>query len=533
MTIRNKYLHIKIDIQKLIFILSIIIYLLIGIKYLNRGVFTDEEDNFAVGSLLLKGFVLYKDIFTHHFPFAYYWTSLVFLFKNNSIFIARLSVLLFQLFTMIIVAIETQYFLAVSITAITWILLRNFVGGQMLLYHTFAAFSLMVIYIIGYKILIDGNITGKYLIIISIFSFIAILSTPLSVYTVIIVYTSVIIKLYESNLPNSKNKIILFLSSIFILFLIFIIYLIIGKTFLDFINEAIVFNTTIYSKYSSFYHYQSSRNIMVILDNITSFLQLRENFWYNINLMRPINVNYGWVDQWIFTGFLYRVSFIILSFKKIIEKKYIAAISIIFIGSSLLVIGKWGFHGQPIILNGIFTSALIIQSGIDQPVESKIIMRLMNYFIMSAIIFALVWLNIRLVKALYDNLDSPSYQKLYIQDIRRSTKIKKYACNDPNVKLIYYPGGYIYYFFTGIKPFSKYLAMWPWMAEVGQDEVINKLKAQNDAKTIVVIKKISVWGYNTQDYLKPLSDYIKQNYIFVEDGIYLSPSLSRECKISR
>jgi hypothetical protein len=37
--------------------------------------FVDEGDNLSVGWLLSQGSILYRDVFSHHFPFPYYWVA--------------------------------------------------------------------------------------------------------------------------------------------------------------------------------------------------------------------------------------------------------------------------------------------------------------------------------------------------------------------------------------------------------------------------------------------------------------------------
>ena len=42
--------------------------------YYNIG---DEGDTFAVGWLIANGRCLYKDVFSHHFPFSYLWVAAI------------------------------------------------------------------------------------------------------------------------------------------------------------------------------------------------------------------------------------------------------------------------------------------------------------------------------------------------------------------------------------------------------------------------------------------------------------------------
>ncbi len=85
-----------------------------------------------------------------------------------------------------------------------------------------------------------------------------------------------------------------------------------------------------------------------------------------------------------------------------------------------------------------------------------------------------------------------------------------------------------YFWFTDLKPVSKYLFMYPWVAEIGLSDVLDALQ-EEDILSIVIIRDRAVWGQSTEDYLKPLSDYLQQAYVpFAEDG-FLSPSLASLC----
>jgi hypothetical protein len=70
--------------------------------------------------------------------------------------------------------------------------------------------------------------------------------------------------------------------------------------------------------------------------------------------------------------------------------------------------------------------------------------------------------------------------------------------------------------------------MWPWVAEVGQDEAIRELAAQK--YVIVVVADETVWdAYPTSVYLRPLLDDLNANYHKVGKETYLSPALFSAC----
>jgi len=73
-------------------LILISISFLIGIFTIYMGEFGDESDNLIIGYLITQGYDLYSDIFSHHFPFTYYWVAFVITIFGNLIFFTRLSI---------------------------------------------------------------------------------------------------------------------------------------------------------------------------------------------------------------------------------------------------------------------------------------------------------------------------------------------------------------------------------------------------------------------------------------------------------
>ena len=56
--------------------------------------------------------------------------------------------------------------------------------------------------------------------------------------------------------------------------------------------------------------------------------------------------------------------------------------------------------------------------------------------------------------------------------------IKSLACSQDAI-LGYYPGHPIVYFYTGLRPVSRYVLMWPWVAEVAMPDVLASLQSES------------------------------------------------------
>ena len=112
----------------------------------------------------------------------------------------------------------------------------------------------------------------------------------------------------------------------------------------------------------------------------------------------------------------------------------------------------------------------------------------------------------------------------YSSDIK---KIENLICGQKDVRLGYYPGDPLIYFLTGMSPISKYIYFWPWVAEVGTNDLIAGL---NNGKNLVYVDRhVLVWTRSSKDFMRPILDYLNQNYIQVEPGYYLSPELASGC----
>ncbi|MCL4562537.1 MAG: hypothetical protein M1281_18235 [Chloroflexi bacterium] len=80
----------------------------------------DEGDTITVGWLISQGQVLYRDIFSHHFPFAYLWVGAVFRLFGPSILAARLSVVVFRTALFAASMKLSRMFFPTGLIAVVW-----------------------------------------------------------------------------------------------------------------------------------------------------------------------------------------------------------------------------------------------------------------------------------------------------------------------------------------------------------------------------------------------------------------------------
>lgn len=219
------------------------------IFYLIRSFMTnfDENDHLAVAFLMQKGRLLYKDIFSHHFPFPYYWTYIFTpLWKQGSpsrtISVFRLSVLILYLINFILVFFtyknkKSQY--AISFWIILFSLFFTLYHGNLILSETFAGVFIVSIFWIYLPIIIGWESISSYPLYLSvIFSSFAFWTQPL------LFFLSFIPLILAPK--NKKTKIFV---SISIINFIPVLFFYFNGQFLDFFKQGVWFNFSVYPKF--------------------------------------------------------------------------------------------------------------------------------------------------------------------------------------------------------------------------------------------------------------------------------------------
>lgn len=500
------------------------------------GNFPDEGDNIAAGLLMTKGYVLYRDIFSHHFPLPYHWAAIVISLMGATLTPLRGSLLLFQASTFWLAQRYSKFYLPIGLTALIWSLIGSVYFHNLFLYQNFKSLSLFFVVVSTFAV------TGKYItlrtdhaLLIGIFSVFALFSDPLAIYVV----GAVILALLLST--RNLKQIALILLIVASAFLVYGAYLQAAGALTAFWDDVIHFNTSIYSKYTSVdrlpikaYWRQASHGLHIV-----------DARWLDFDPLRPLDKYNVLPDRWFFTGFLYRASVLLLVVALLYRRKYGAALFLYL--ACVLSLGARNqeiLHANHFILVALFAGTFFITTvlaemkrqfsgrsfGFQQaPAKGKAKSAVGIVLAICALVMAALygWLGLRGAGYIVDHRDqlSYSYNFTYYRIVTR--EIRQLTCNQPDIRLGFYPANPLLYFFSKILPVSKYLFLWPWVADKGLDEIIAEL--QSTKAIVYVDPDADVWGYKTRDYLAPLIQYLEQNYIKVKTNIYLSPEIARRC----
>lgn len=205
----------------------------------------DENDHLTVAYLMTKDLHLYKDIFSHHFPFPYYWTYIfTFLWSDSSpartisIFRLSLTLLQFGIFVLVFFSLEkNRTKLLFSLWIILFSLFYAIYQGNLILSESFTAVFIAGYIWILFPILLKWEtINLKKAFILIILAAFAFWTQPLLVGLFIIPF---LLKL------KKREYLYVFILS-FLLIITPVLYLTMNNQLADFINQAIWFNYNIY-----------------------------------------------------------------------------------------------------------------------------------------------------------------------------------------------------------------------------------------------------------------------------------------------
>lgn len=528
-------------------------YILLGISaliaftqvfyvYYNLG---DEGNTLTTGWLISRGWQLYSEVFSHHLPFSYLWVVMVVKLFGSSIFALRLSIIVLRTLVFAIAMKLSRFTFTLGLTALAWSILGHLYLGNGLYYHSFSGMFLVAAFAIGLAI-ITGQISGSFLELgtIGLFLGLAVLSDPIKLLPAGVIIIA-IFALGLSKPPDmARFRHGVMQTGVIVLIMIaigglFVLWLILTGSLVDFYNDVIAYNLDIYSNYST------SIGFTDIASPITRLLDL-----FNTQWRTQTDPYYTWgsfrvLDIWIFAGFFYRLVIVLASMTLLLRGKFLSFAYVYIFGAMMLIRATTFFHSSPFVLYALCIAALLISQGLgydmfnynkkESQKHRELWGNINTAFFVSAwlVVFSMfTWLNIRGIGFLIDNRDKMGYSAKFAGLEGDAAYVRKMTCHQSDARLLVYPYEPIQYFASQILPGSKYHFLPPWVAEIGQDQVINDLQ---EAETLVLIdKEGSVWGYENQNYLADLIQYLDENYVFIEKpdrySVYRSPKLEELCQ---
>ncbi|HLF24910.1 MAG TPA: hypothetical protein VJG32_01130 [Anaerolineae bacterium] len=460
---------------------------------------------------------MYRDIFSHHFPFVYYWTAAVFTLAGPSLLAARLSLLLFQVVSFAWAMKLTHLYVPLSLASLIWNIVGHSNFGNMVLYSNFAGVACAVVFSLVLSIATRSTASDRrYLLTLAIFSLIAILSDPLSIYGISLSIASLVFS--KGGIKHGATVTALIVLGLGLSFGV----LWMRGALPDFYEQVIAFNSNIYSKYT----YSSP-------DRLGDILRWALNLFYVFDR-----------SQWSLFGFIYRPTIILIGVALLAHRRFLLAGLAFIVPTALLVISANTFRSNGFVLVSLITAAWFVVEHARRDEASR--RGQANYppLAQQSFSFAFTRLSREMPRVLISLVLIGALVKgvvTIVQVNRLSYKtnfgaeeqVARYilsdaACGRQDVALAFYPDGPLYNFLTQMPPVAKYLFMWPWVAEVAASEVIERLEAGNAVVYLDLTR--TLWGkYPNKDYLAALKNYLDVKYEEVDQGFYVSPDLAHAC----
>ena len=492
----------------------LVVAFLIGCSTLGVGSFTDEGDNVVTGLLLLRGYTLYDNLFQNHFPFPYYWVAAIVALFGKSIMVVRLSAWLFQIASIALAMKLTRFVLPLSLMSLAWAVIRHIYSANMLLYFSFSTVPLVVVLAIVLAVLLRTvKADWRHSLAIGFFSTIAMLSDPLAVYPVAIALVFLLVTDRKQGFMA-----VLFTGAGLALFAG---WLLASGTFQGFFDQAIVFNATVFSKYKD----TDPVRFGTILEQAVKGLEILDPQWLNLSPFQPIPYNGS--DRWLFTGFFYRLAILVTTLLLLVQKDFRAAGFLYLFACSALLNNTKGFRAAAFILLALLAASAVMTGAWWKQGKKGIVgLRVTLGIVLGLMMF---WLGFRVAVSTLQTPENLSYSQNFAPVQARAATIKALACGQPDVFLAHYPGSGYTLWFTDMKPVARFIYFWPWEADVYLDEVIGALD-QEQVSAIVQIRAREVWGWPVKEYLQPLYEYLDENYVTIEEGLYISPYLAAQCR---
>lgn len=522
----------SVKFEILIGLFMIILGGIFGFLIRYYGNFVDEGDHLAVGKLISEGWVLYKDVFSHHPPLVYYWISgLIKLFGCN-IGIIRLSLVFLWVTVFGITARLTKKYITFGILSILWAGSSYFYLSNLLNYHPFAGIfivasaAMVIFYKPDEKHQIINNIwlgLTMGLALLSNFQLIWAISILMFGYCVFRVMRK------EKAVKPLIRDLSIILGCIAGIMLVFLLHLVITNSLKEAYDGIYVFNTDIYSKYTP----TQINQLPAIFKQLKTGLGITNFLTGNNELIQElIPKDYSkQIDYWFFGGFMYRLGIIVFCFLWLIKKKPIMAVWFYIFSASLLTRHEAGLHAVPFIMFALFTLSALVTERQEITYKNKYSASFAAFglsIIKLTLIFMMLIFSANIYLTNYKYRHAWQYEVKFSGFEEAAGYLKTFECGMEKTKYLVYPLDPLLYFMLDREPASKYIFFAPWVADVGQQELLENLKTE----PYVIVKLDmdgNLLGYSAEDFLKDIKAYLDQDYVIVADGVWQSPALYSYC----
>lgn len=504
------------------------------------GGYIDEADNVAVAQLImLDGSVLYRDLFSHHFPFAYYWTALFFKLFGISIFSARLAVIVLAGLAFVTVGLIWRNMRIGALAWLIWACVSPFFLGHLMLYQGLAAVSLAPVLAGGLAYVGRRPLPNLWVIsLIGVFAACAILANPLTLFAVGLTFASMAWpfvlgrqRQYESALCSA------FACAPLVGILLGAgLFLWMNDALAAFYQDVIVFNRDIYARYSDTVRAGLTANLGKIALNAITGLTLLDPS----QRMYPIEslADYSLLANWLISDFTFKLIILSYCVWLALRRRFASALYLYAFVACALMRGRTNFDQLPLLLCAVLVMAIWCGEEVSKYQGGKV--SGVTLFHPSSLILYPLLALLCVIGLDYGMGQRANTQAglVLAKDATTALSLKQWTCGQTEVKLGYYPANPYVHFYSQLRPVSRYLFVWPWVAEVGANDIAAALKTQPHS-IVNIVTRGDIWGVPNAVSLAPIVETLQQHGFVKLDhspapsddatGLYLSRPLYDAC----
>ncbi len=525
----------------------------LGLTKLVFGQFVDEANNLNYGWLISRGQVMYRDFFTQHFPFTYFWTALVVSLFGASQAAVRVSLLVLYFIGLGTAARLTRLYLPIGLAALAWGMTSHFHRGNLVLYDVLDGAFILLAFLLIFAMLAERTRATKTIMaIIGVSLAFAMLNNPLMVYPAGVSLVFVALSGFRGEQVSGKRESLRRLFGVGIpiaaVLGIYLLYLLVTRSLYDFYHFTIWFNANIYDQYTD----GSALRLDLIVRQLATGLDVFNPAWrvhfspfmdFGVERFRVANEDayYGW----IFSSLLFRSSILLAVVGLLLRRKWLAGLYVYLLAATLLIRTTTSWHTIPFILLSLFCGAYFLTRLVipplpgraGQPPESHARSGWQTGWSAAWLVLAGGFLLVYAWSALSGVIFLVNHRpaltdERYLNRLERfGDEIRRLTCNPPGLTFLEYPFEPMVYFATGIPPGSRYNFLHPWVAQIALPEVMHDLR--NSSTTVVEVKtEKRVWvEYEVKDYLGELITFLDENYVRISDTLWMSPEIVQNCPL--
>ncbi len=520
---------------------------LLGLTKLVFGQFADEANNLVYGWLVAKGYILYRDVFSQHFPFAYYWTAVVVSLFGNSQAAVRISLLILQACLFGFSMWATRLYLPIGLATLVWGLTSQFHRGNMVLYDNFDGTFIIIAFILVFFALVTRARFRKIsLVVTGVCLGCALLSNPLLIYPVLVILLGLFLSGLkaedDSGWREGFRRLLWAGGAAGLVLGVYLVYLLVSGTFQDFYRDAVWFNAVIYNQYTD----GNPNRIGTIFFQLFTGLDLFNPQWtkhvspfIQLGINRNSFANEDLYYSWIFSSLLFRLSIILCTLGLIIKRKYLPGVFLYLLAAALLTRAESSWHAIPFIWLSLFAGAYFLANFVTIPrinLPGRNLVKAFNRIsrpawglVFAAFLFMYSWSAAAGAYFLLAHHADLNDHRFVNRLAHFGDQLRSLSCNQDDLRVLIYPYNPMVYFVTQIPPASKYIFMHPWVAQVALPELIPDLQRQNSTIIEVKVNK-TVWQtYAVKDYMADFITFLNQDYQQVNATLWMSKALGEKC----